>query len=80
MLRKTKLAFCVAIALAGPVSGALASNENDASDRGGFVVPGSVDGINPAYHPEIFRANAKVIDFASPSHKNIDRPHKKSAH
>ena len=80
MFSKTKLAICVAIALAGAVSGALASNENDPTDRGGFVVPGSMDGINPAYHPEVFRANAKVFDFVSPSHKNLDRPRKKSAH
>ena len=80
MFNKTKIAFCVAVALAGAVSGALASNENDASDRGGFVTPGSMDGVNPAYHPEIFGANAKVIDFVSPSHKNVDRLHRKPAH
>jgi hypothetical protein len=80
MFSKTKTAFCVAIALASAATGALASNENDPSDRGGFIVNGSMDGVNPAYHPEIFGANAKVVDYVSPSHKSLERSHKKSAH
>lgn len=80
MFSKTKTALCVAIALASAASGALASNENDPSDRGGFVMSASMDGVNPAYHSDIFGANAKVVDYVSPSHRNPDSLRKKSAH
>jgi hypothetical protein len=37
------------------VTSAVASDRNDSrGDRGGYVLPGSLDGVNPAYHPEIF--------------------------
>jgi hypothetical protein len=50
MLNKTKIALAVALTLGG-ASAALA---NDDDERGGFVMPGSLDGVNPAYHPGIF--------------------------
>jgi hypothetical protein len=50
MLTKTKIALAVALTLVG-ASAALA---NDDDERGGYVVPGSLDGVNPAYHPGIF--------------------------
>ena len=51
---KTLIALSTAIALGllGAVSVAQASNEND--ERGGYVLPGSTDGVNPVYHPELF--------------------------
>jgi hypothetical protein len=51
MLSKTKIALAAALTL-GTASTALASS--DWNDRGGFVMPGSLDGVNPAYHPGIF--------------------------
>jgi hypothetical protein len=37
------------------VASAVASDRSSGrSDRGGYVVPGSLDGVNPAYHPDIF--------------------------
>lgn len=37
------------------VTSAVASDRSsNRSDRGGFVVPGSLVGVNPAYHPDIF--------------------------
>jgi hypothetical protein len=37
------------------VTSAVASDRSSSrSDRGGYVVPGSLDGVNPAYHPDIF--------------------------
>jgi hypothetical protein len=51
MLNKTKIALAIAL-IAGTASAALASNEND--DKGGFVVPGSTAGVNPAYHSTRF--------------------------
>ena len=44
MLTKIKLALAAALVL-GTASTALA---------GGYVLPGSMDGVNPAYHPRWF--------------------------
>jgi hypothetical protein len=60
---KTLIALSTAIALGllGAASVAQASNENDGgNETGGFVVPGSTVGVNPAYHPGWFgkRRNA----------------------
>jgi hypothetical protein len=52
MLTKTKALLAAALVL-GTASVALA-NDNDNEDRGGYVVPGSMDGVNPAYHPGLF--------------------------
>ena len=54
---KTLIALSTAIALGllGAASVAQASNENDGgNETGGFVVPGSTVGVNPAYHPGWF--------------------------
>jgi hypothetical protein len=78
---KTLIALSIAIALgllgAAPV--AQASNENDGgNETGGFVVPGSTVGVNPAYHPGWF-GKARNADRAgdafgySPSHKHMSR-------
>jgi hypothetical protein len=48
MLMKTKIALAAAFIL-GTASGILA-NDNDDTDKGGFVSPGSRDGVNPAFH------------------------------
>ena len=50
MLTKTKAILAAALVL-GTASAALAG---DHEDRGGFVMPGSMDGVNPAYHPGWF--------------------------
>jgi hypothetical protein len=76
MFNKTKIALCVAIVLGGAGSAALASNENDPSDRGGFVVNGSMDGVNPAYHSDLFGKSAKAFDFVAPP-SQAGRSHKK---
>ena len=65
MLTKTKIAVAAALIL-GTASAALA---------GGSVMPGSMDGVNPAYHPRWFpeyghvlraydRANAAIYSSA----------------
>jgi hypothetical protein len=73
MFNKTKTAVSVAIVLGalGTASAALAGDQTD--ERGGYVLPGSMDGVNPAYHPDIFRNAdaAKAYGFvASPSRKH----------
>jgi hypothetical protein len=50
MFTNTKIALAAALIL-GTASAALA---NDQEETGGFVVPGSMDGVNPAHHPDIF--------------------------
>jgi hypothetical protein len=51
MLTKTKLALAAALVL-GTASTALA---------GGYVLPGSMDGVNPAYHPRWFPEYGRVM-------------------
>ena len=54
MLTKIKLALAVVLAL-GAASSALARG------AGGSVVPGSMDGVNPAYHPRWFPEYGRVM-------------------
>jgi len=60
IMTKTKIAFAIALVLGG-ASAALASNDNEPS--GGFVVSGSLDGVNPAYHPDIFSNPATARSY-----------------
>jgi hypothetical protein len=48
------LSAALAIGLLGAASVAQASSDNQSSDRSGFVMPGSMEGVNPAYHPDLF--------------------------
>jgi hypothetical protein len=52
MFTRPKIAASVAIVLGilGTASAALAG-QDDRNDRGGFVMPGSMDGVNPVLHP-----------------------------
>ena len=52
MFTNTKIALSVAMVL-GAASAALAGSENT-EDRGGYVISGSTDGVNPVYHPRWF--------------------------
>jgi hypothetical protein len=51
MSTKTKAILAIALIL-GTASAALAGDQTD--ERGGYVLPGSTDGVNPAYHPGWF--------------------------
>jgi hypothetical protein len=54
MLTKITCVLAAALVL-GAGSLAQASNENDGGNNtGGYVLPGSADGVNPAYHPRWF--------------------------
>jgi hypothetical protein len=50
MLTKTKALLAAALVL-GTATVALADDDDQ---RGGSVMPGSMDGVNPAYHPGWF--------------------------
>jgi hypothetical protein len=76
---KTLIALSTAIALGllGAASAAQASNEND--ETGGYVLPGSMVGVNPVYHPEwfgkmhIYRAGDAFSYAPVPSRKHKSR-------
>jgi hypothetical protein len=57
------LAAAVAVSVLGAASQALAGS--DRYPRGGFVMPGSLDGVNPAYHPGIFGNPAAATHMVS---------------
>jgi len=67
----TKIALATALIL-GAASAALA---NDSDETGGFVLPGSMDGVNPAYHRDIFgnTGAAKAYGFAASPTELEDR-------
>ena len=71
MFTNTKMALAAVLVL-GTASAALA-NDND--ETGGFVVPGSMDGVNPAYHPDIFgnAAAARAYGFTAWPAEQEDR-------
>ena len=61
---KTLVTLSLAAALGAlGVASAVASENHGRGTRGGFVVPGSLDGVNPAYHPEIFGNAASALSF-----------------
>jgi hypothetical protein len=53
MLTKTKIELATALVI-GTASGALAGQSVDRTAPGGHVMPGSMNGVNPVYHPGIF--------------------------
>ena len=74
MLTKTKLVVAAALVL-GTASAALA-NDSGENNMGGYVLPGSLDGVNPAYHAGIFgnAATARSYGFVQSAHGWIVAP------
>jgi hypothetical protein len=64
MVGKTFITLSLAAALGvlGAAS-AVASDHGRRDDRGGYVVPGSLVGVNPAYHPDIFGNPAVAREY-----------------
>lgn len=54
MLKTIKAALCGVLIFVAAAGAAHASNSKQNEDDGGFVIPGSTQGVNPAYHPEYF--------------------------
>jgi hypothetical protein len=49
------LAVATALGVLGAATAAASDHDRDRDrERGGFVIPGSTDGVNPAMHPEYF--------------------------
>ena len=72
MITKTKIALAIVLAVLGTASSALAESDRDS---GGYVLPGSMDGVNPVDHPRIFGnpATAEAYGFVPPA-KHVHRP------
>ena len=58
LIKLTKLALAGALVV-GAASAAVAG-DNSGEYSGGFVIPGSMDGVNPVYHPELAPDSAKA--------------------
>jgi hypothetical protein len=56
------LSFAAALGVLG-VASAAASEHGDRGTHGGFVMPGSLAGVNPAYHPDIFGNPAVASEY-----------------
>ena len=61
MFTNMKIAIA-AVLILGTASAALAGSENT-ENRGGFVIPCSLDGANPVYHPRIFGDPAVAREY-----------------
>lgn len=62
--KRTLIAICAASALGSLGTASVAQAGNQGEDRGGFVMPGSMDGVNPVYHPEWFGKGASTRNVA----------------
>jgi hypothetical protein len=73
MLTKTKITLVAAV-IVSTTSAALAGGDRDS---GGYVVPGSMDGVNPAYHPDIFKNSdaAAAFGFIDTSRTTLAKSH-----
>jgi hypothetical protein len=64
--RKTLVALTVTTAAVALGAASAAANDHDrgeSRDRGGFVQPCSLDGVNPLHHPEIFGNPAIALSY-----------------
>jgi hypothetical protein len=68
MLTTTKIAIATALII-GSASAALAHDSGE-NNMGGFVMPGSLDGVDPAYHPRIFGNPAVARSYGFEQSRN----------
>ena len=79
MLTKTKIALVAAL-IVGTASAALAG-DSSSDPGGGYVVPGSMDGVNPVHHPDIFGQAGKSSGYVtSPTQQDDLSQSRKSGH
>lgn len=57
------LAITAGLCVLGAASAAANDRNDRGRDRGGSVMPCSLDGVNPAHHPEIFGNAAAAQSF-----------------
>ena len=83
--KKTLIAIsAIALGIVGAASVAQA-NDSGENNQGGFVMPGSMDGVNPVYHPGWFpryaarRDNAgNTYGYAAPKQTNHRVTHERT--
>jgi hypothetical protein len=77
MLFALSAAVAIGVLIGG--SAAQAGSKDDADCCGGSLVPGSLVGVNPVYHPDIFGnpSAARAYGFAPLA---VQKPHAKSHH
>ena len=61
---KTAMIAAVALSVLGTAAMAGAKDDDGGSGAGGFVISGSTDGVNPAYHQDIFNSNRTLASHA----------------
>lgn len=60
--KQTLIALSAAIALGSAGASAAQASDNNSGDyHGGFVMPGSMVGVNPVYHPAWFGPHARAV-------------------
>ena len=72
MFSKSKIVLAAALILGSGVA-ALANEQTE--ERGGFVLPGSMDGVNPVYHPDIIGTGSQALGRAARPTVQQDRSH-----
>jgi hypothetical protein len=64
--KQALIALCAVVALStAGASAALASDNSSGDYHGGFVMPGSMTGVNPGYHPGWFGPHARKTNGAA---------------
>jgi hypothetical protein len=68
--KRALIALTTAIAIGTLSAGSAAraaSENNGGNETGGYVLPGSFDGVNPVHHSDVLRnESAMTYDFAPP--------------
>jgi len=72
MFSKSKIVLAAALILGSGVA-ALANEQTE--ERGGFVLPGSMEGVNPVYHPDILGSVSQALSRAARPTVQQDRSH-----
>jgi hypothetical protein len=78
MFKNGKIALIVAITLSvlgsSSAAFAVAKDDDGGGGAGGFVIRGSMDGVNPAYHPDIFgRPSSAFAQSPARAHRKLFR-------
>ena len=77
MFSKTKTVLTAALIIGSASLGAVSAfaGDNSGEYSGGFVLPGSMDGVNPVYHPDIIGTGSQALGRAARPTVQQDRSH-----
>jgi hypothetical protein len=71
MITNTKIALAAAILLGAGSLAQAASDNNGGNETGGYVLPPSLDGVNPVYHPRWFPQYGGVMRAYGRANRSI---------